>query len=154
MINVTKIVGIVEIVEILRVARKLNKFKNKTKYNKKSNTMARKKRFLGTDNGDDDPLASIPNLTDAMLVLAVGFLIFAVMSMNMQSVIFSDDTPEQKQKLADAIKQTVSVEEGQDYNGTVDVDSGESGGMENMGTVYKDPTTGKLIMIPPTNTST
>jgi hypothetical protein len=93
------------------------------------------------------------NLTAAMLVLAVGFLIFAVMSMNMQSIIFSDSTSEEKQKLAEAIKETVSVEEGEDYNGTVDVDSGESSEMENMGTVYKDPTMGKLIMIPPTNTS-
>ena len=115
--------------------------------------MSRKKRFLGKNEGDDDPLAGMANLTDCMLVLAVGFLIFAVMSMNMQSIIFSDSTPEEKQKLAATIKQAVSVEEGQDYNGTVDVDSGESTGMENMGTVYKDPTTGKLIMIPPSNTS-
>lgn len=115
--------------------------------------MARKKRFLGANDGDNDPLAGMGNLTDAMLVLAVGFLIFAVMSMNMQSVIFSDASQEEKQNLAETIKQVVSVEEGEDYNGTVDVDSGESSGMENMGTVYQDPTTGKLIMIPPTNTS-
>jgi len=111
--------------------------------------MSRKKRFLGNDGGDGDPMAGVSNLTDVMLVLAVGFLIFAVMSMNMQSIMFSDSTPEERKKMADTIKQIVSVEEGQDYNGTVDVSSGESEGMENMGTVYKDPTTGKLIMIPP-----
>jgi len=116
-------------------------------------TMSRKKRFLGKNGGNDDPLAGMTNLTDAMLVLAVGFLIFAVMSMNMQSIIFNDSSPEERKKVAETIKQIVSVEEGEDYNGTVDVSSGESEGMENMGTVYKDPTTGKLIMIPPTSTS-
>ncbi|WP_318526303.1 hypothetical protein [Methanobrevibacter arboriphilus] len=55
--------------------------------------------------------------------------------------------------MANTIKEAVSVEEGENYNGTVDVESGESEGMENMGTVYKDPTTGKLIMIPPTNST-
>ncbi len=115
--------------------------------------MSRKKRFLGKNSGDDDPLAGMANLTDAMLVLAVGFLIFAVMSMNMQSVIFNDASPSERQKLANTIKQAVSVEEGEDYNGTVDVESGQSEGMENMGTVYKDPTTGKLVMIPPTNST-
>lgn len=115
--------------------------------------MSKKRRFLGKSSGDDDPLAGMANLTDAMLVLAVGFLIFAIMSMNMQSVIFNDSTPAEKKEMANAIKQAVSVEEGDDYNGTVDVASGESQGMENMGTVYKDPTTGKLIMIPPTNST-
>ncbi|BBL61569.1 membrane protein [Methanobrevibacter arboriphilus] len=115
--------------------------------------MSKKRRFLGKSSGDDDPLAGMANLTDAMLVLAVGFLIFAVMSMNMQSIIFNDATPEEKKKMANRIKEAVSVEEGENYNGTVDVESGESEGMENMGTVYKDPTTGKLIMIPPTNST-
>ncbi|MDR0900805.1 MAG: DUF2149 domain-containing protein [Methanobrevibacter sp.] len=110
----------------------------------------RKRKIFGKSSKDEDPLSGMANLTDVMLVLAVGFLIFAVMSMNMQSVIFSDSTPEEKSKLAEAIKNTVAVETGEDYNGTVDLESGESEGMENMGTVYKDPDTGKLIMIPPT----
>nr|WP_318526302.1 DUF2149 domain-containing protein [Methanobrevibacter arboriphilus] len=60
--------------------------------------MSKKRRFLGKSSGDDDPLAGMANLTDAMLVLAVGFLIFAVMSMNMQSIIFNDATPEEKKE--------------------------------------------------------
>jgi hypothetical protein len=39
---------------------------------------------------EEDPMAGTANLVDAMLVLAVGFLIFVVMSWNMQSIIFSD----------------------------------------------------------------
>jgi len=110
----------------------------------------RKRKILNNNkDGDDDPLSGIANMTDAMLVLAVGFLIFAVMSMNMQSIIFSDSSTEEKQRLSQAIKDTVAIETGEDYNGTVNVSSGESDGMENMGTVYKDPNTGKLIMIPP-----
>jgi len=115
--------------------------------------MSRKKRFLGKDDGDDDPLAGMVNFTDCMLVLAVGFLIFAVMSMNIQSAVFNNSTQTEKQNSSESQKQSVSVEEGKDYNGTVKVDSGGSSGMENMGTVYKDPKTGKLIMIPPNNTS-
>jgi len=111
----------------------------------------KRRRFLNKNNGDEDPLSGMVNLTDAMLVLAVGFLIFTVMSMNMQSVIFNDLDPQERKELADIIKNTVAVKTGEDFNGTVDMSSGESEGMEQMGTVYKDPNTGKLIMIPPSN---
>lgn len=109
----------------------------------------KRRRFLGKNTGDEDPLSGMANLTDAMLVLAVGFLIFAIMSMNMQSVIFNDLSPEERKELAETIKETVNVKTGEDFNGSVDVSSGDSSGMEQMGTVYKDPSTGKLIMIPP-----
>lgn len=112
--------------------------------------MRKKRRFLNKQNKDEDPLSGMANLTDAMLVLSIGFLIFAIMSMNMESVIFSDMAPEEKKELSQTIKETVAVETGEDFNGTVDTSSGESEGMEQMGTVYKDPNTGKLIMIPPT----
>jgi hypothetical protein len=113
----------------------------------------KRRKILGQSSKDEDPLGGMVNMTDVMLVLAVGFLIFAVMSMNMQSVIFNDSSPEEKQRLSEAIKNTVAVETGEDYNGTVDVGNKQSEGMENMGTVYKDPSTGKLIMIPPSNSS-
>ena len=38
--------------------------------------MLRKKRRI-SDSIDDDPMSGISNLSDAMLVLALGFLIFA-----------------------------------------------------------------------------
>ncbi|MCL2115783.1 MAG: DUF2149 domain-containing protein [Methanobrevibacter sp.] len=113
--------------------------------------LKKRRRFLNKNMGDEDPLSGMVNLTDAMLVLAVGFLIFTVMSMNMQSVIFNDLNPQEKSELAEAIRNTVAINMGEDFNGTVDVSSGESEGMEQMGTVYKDPNTGKFIMIPPTD---
>lgn len=60
--------------------------------------MSKKRRFLGSSSGDDDFLSGMVNLTDAMLVLAVGFLIFAVMSMNMQTIIFSDSSLRKNKK--------------------------------------------------------
>ena len=50
-----------------------------------------KRRLLNRE--DEDPMAGSANLVDAMLVLSVGFLIFLVVSWNMQSVVFSDASP-------------------------------------------------------------
>ncbi|HNS25429.1 MAG TPA: DUF2149 domain-containing protein, partial [Methanobacteriaceae archaeon] len=55
--------------------------------------MVRRKRRILSDH-DEDPMAGSANLVDAMLVLSVGFLIFLVLSWNMQNVIFADMTPE------------------------------------------------------------
>lgn len=41
--------------------------------------MLRKKRRI-SDSIDDDSMAVVSNLSDAMLVLALGFLIFAIMA--------------------------------------------------------------------------
>ncbi|MDR0913447.1 MAG: DUF2149 domain-containing protein [Methanobrevibacter sp.] len=110
------------------------------------------KKFLKSSK-EEDPMSGVTNMTDVMLVLAVGFLIFAVMSMNIQNVVFQNTTAEEKQKISQAIKEAVSVEMGEDYKGNADISNGQSSGMENMGTVYKDPESGKLIMIPPSNSS-
>jgi hypothetical protein len=88
------------------------------------------------------------NMVDCMLVLAVGFLIFSVMSMNIQSVVFSDMTPQEKTQVSQIIKQTVQVQMGQQLNSTPQIQSNNGSGYTEMGRVYKDPTTGKLIMIP------
>ena len=53
-----------------------------------------KKRF---SEGEEDPMAGTANLVDAMLVIAVGLLIFVVISWNMQSVVFQE-TQNQQQK--------------------------------------------------------
>lgn len=43
-------------------------------------------------------MAGVVNLVDAMLVIAVGLLVFLVISWNMQAIVFNDSvTPEQKQ---------------------------------------------------------
>ena len=43
--------------------------------------MLRKRRRL-SESIDDDPMSGLNNLSDAMLVLALGFLIFAIMALS------------------------------------------------------------------------
>lgn len=59
----------------------------------------RKQRRRKSSDDDIDPMAGTTNLVDAMLVLALGFLIFVVISWNMQSVIFSDMSQDQSRQL-------------------------------------------------------
>lgn len=108
--------------------------------------MRRRRRRLLSDN-EEDPMAGIANLTDAMLVLSVGFLIFLVMSWNMQSVVFANSTPEEKQETMEAMKKAAEVQMGKELNDTPQTSQGSGEGYVEMGTVYKDPTTGKLIMV-------
>ena len=86
-------------------------------------------------------------MVDCMLVLAVGFLIFTVMSMNIESVVFSDMSPQEKKEVAKLIKQTVDVKMANELNETPQIENGSGSGYEQLGKVYKDPKTGKLIMI-------
>ena len=108
--------------------------------------MLRRKRRLLSQN-EEDPMAGSTNLVDAMLVLAVGFLIFVVVSWNMQSVVFADSSPEEKQATMEAMKKAAEVQMGNELNQTPDTSQGSGEGYVEMGTVYKDPTTGKLIMV-------
>ena len=98
-------------------------------------------------NEEVDPMIYAVNMVDCMLVLAVGFLIFTVMSFGMQSVVFSDATPQEKQEIMKAVQQTVQVQQGKELNSTPQTQSGNGNGYVQMGTVYKDPTTGKMIMV-------
>lgn len=74
----------------------------------------RKQRRRRASDDDIDPMAGTTNLVDAMLVLALGFLIFVVISWNMQSVIFSDMSQDQKQQVMDSMKQVSEVTQGQE----------------------------------------
>lgn len=100
-----------------------------------------KKRFA---EGEEDPMAGTTNLVDAMLVIAVGLLIFVVISWNMQSVVFQDTS--QSQAVQDS-QQVTEVSEGQVLNDTPDTSNASGQGYLEMGKVYKDPATGKLIMV-------
>jgi hypothetical protein len=103
-----------------------------------------KKRF---SEGEEDPMAGTSNLVDAMLVIAVGFLIFVVISWNMQSVIFQDTSQDQSQAVQNAQKNVTEVTEGQQLNETPESSESQGQGYMEMGKVYKDPSTGKLIMV-------
>lgn len=110
--------------------------------------MVRKKQRRNRSSTEDiDPMAGTTNLVDAMLVLALGFLIFVVMSWNMQSVIFSDMSQDQKQEVMESMKQVSEVTQGQELNDTPDSSQSSGQGFTEMGKVYKDPSTGKLIMV-------
>ena len=96
---------------------------------------------------EEDPMGGVTNLTDVMLVIAVGFLVFIVISWNMQGVVFSDMSSEEKQDTMKAMQKAIEVNQGQQINDTPDSTGGSGEGYDEVGKVYKDPETGKLIMI-------
>ncbi|WP_245637271.1 DUF2149 domain-containing protein [Methanobrevibacter curvatus] len=83
-----------------------------------------------------------------MLVISVGLLIFLVMSWNMQSVVFNDDmSSEQKKSTMEAMQQVSQINQGEKLNDTPDTSNSSGQSYVEMGKVYKDPKTGKLIMV-------
>ena len=110
--------------------------------------MVRKKQRRRSRRVEEDPMAGTSNLVDAMLVIAVGFLVFVIISWNMQAIVFNEDmTPEQKQQVMQTIKSVSEVNQGQELNETPDTSNSSGQGYTEMGKVYKDPSTGKLIMV-------
>ena len=89
---------------------------------------------------EEDPMAGTSNLVDAMLVIAVGFLVFVIISWNMQAMI-TDDNPIQQSQ------QTTEIDQGQQLDEAPDTSNSSGQGYTEMGKVYKDPATGKLIMV-------
>lgn len=109
--------------------------------------MLRRKKKLFASDEEIDPMIYAVNMVDCMLVLAVGFLIFTIISMNLQGLIYSDLTPQEKTQVAEIVKQTMEINKGQQLNSTPETQSGSTGGYQQAGIVYKDPKTGKLIMV-------
>lgn len=107
----------------------------------------RRHRRMLDDSKEEDPSAGSANLVDAMLVLSVGFLIFLVMSWNMQSVVFADMSQEERQQTMEAMKQVAEIQQGKELNQTPQSESGQGQGFAKKGTVYQDPKTGKMIMV-------
>lgn len=92
------------------------------------------------DDEEEDPTASLVNMVDIMLVLAVGFLILAITSTGVMD-ISSDSQQSQSQS------QMVEVEEGQEIPNDIAQSDSSGSGYSPVGTVYKDPETGKLVMV-------
>ncbi|WP_405274223.1 DUF2149 domain-containing protein [Methanobrevibacter sp.] len=107
--------------------------------------MVREKNRKRFAEGEEDPMAGTSNLVDAMLVIAVGLLIFVVISWNMQSVVFQDS--QQQKPIEQNSPDVTEVSEGQVLNETPDTSNDSGQGYMEMGKVYKDPSTGKLIMV-------
>ena len=81
-------------------------------------------------------------------ILAVVLLVFLVISWNMQNIVFNEDiTPEQKQQMMQDMQQVTELDEGQELNQTPDVSNSSGKGYTEMGKVYRDSSTGKLIMV-------
>lgn len=106
--------------------------------------MARRKCKRKFNSTEEDPMAGTANLVDAMLVIAVGLLVFLIISWNMQGVLVDDA---QQTQQTQAQQQVTEVDQGQQLNNTPDTSNSSGQGYTEMGTVYKDPSTGKLIMV-------
>lgn len=105
-----------------------------------------KRRWLALE-GDNDPLQGLANMMDVMLVFVCGLLVALVISWNLQEIFTDEIDATQRQKLLQAIQQVVAVEKGQELEEVPDTGSGTGSGYEELGTVYRNPETGKLIMI-------
>lgn len=101
--------------------------------------LKKKKKFL-SDECENDPTSGLTNLFDAMLVLAVGFLIFSFMALSANPNIISENTK-------GPTPNTVSVSMGETMEDNLTKESGSDSNYTEMGKVYKDPETDKLIMV-------
>lgn len=100
------------------------------------------KRSRIRESGDDlDPMSSVTNMTDIMLVLAVGFLIFAVMSTGLEEMILNENMQQQ------STAQTIEIEQGQEVTDSMENIDSESSGYTQTGIVYKDPKTNKEYIV-------
>lgn len=97
--------------------------------------MLRKRRRI-SDSVDDDPMGGLNNLSDAMLVLALGFLIFAIMALSVNPDMISEQTKTQDVSSAETFSQNYT-----------DASGLEDSGFSEVGKVYEDPTTGELVMV-------
>ena len=98
--------------------------------------MLRKKRRISESIDDDDPMSGLNNLSDAMLVLALGFLIFAIMALSVNPDMISESSSTQDVSTADTFSQNYT-----------DAGGMEDSGYNEVGKVYEDPTTGELVMV-------
>ncbi len=104
-----------------------------------------KKRYK---DAEEDPMAGVANLVDAMLVIAVGLLVFLVMSWNMQDIVFNEDmTAEERTNAINSMQNAVNIDQGEQLNDTPDTTNSSGQGYTEMGKVYRDPSSGNLIMI-------
>ncbi len=111
--------------------------------------MFKRRRMLSRLSEEVDPMGGVANMVDAMLVFACGLIVALVLSWNLQSIIFNDTTLEEKRRLLEAIKKLVLIEKGKEIKTPPPLETGTGEGYEEVGKVYKDPKTGKLIMINP-----
>lgn len=90
------------------------------------------------DQADSDPLTGFANIMDVMLVFALGLMLALI-----------SQSKELRHHFA--VEQGISVTEGKQLIEPPDsmkpMLKGEEGAMEALGQVYRDPKTGKLILV-------
>lgn len=95
---------------------------------------------------DSDPLAGFANIMDVMLVFALGLMLALVaQSKELQQKL--SITPNQQEISTISIEVTAGTELVNAPESISDASSAKANGMESLGQVYKDPKTGKLILI-------
>lgn len=97
--------------------------------------MSRRWRSSRFAAGDDDPLGPLANMVDVVLVFACGLI---------AALVAQTDLLEQ----LNAAQQPVKVERGRELPRLPESTGGTGGkGLQSVGQVYRDPATGKLILI-------
>ena len=87
---------------------------------------------------DTDPLSGFANIMDVMLVFALGLLIVIIDQSPPLREHFRLDTPVELRRGKELAEPPESLKNAVD---------GDNSGMESLGQVYRDPATGKLILI-------
>ena len=100
-----------------------------------------KSRF--SDDEDNDPTASLVNMVDIMLVLAVGFLILAITATGITQITQSPQDQNSESPMQDAVNFT----QGKEVPNNIQEGSQSGSGYDKVGSVYRDPETQQLIMV-------
>jgi hypothetical protein len=82
-----------------------------------------------------------------MLVFCCGLIAALVLSWNLQSVLFTRTSPEERARLIEAVRRAVLLEKGKELREVPEIQGQGGSGYQQVGTVFRDPRTGKLIMV-------
>ncbi|WP_076419851.1 DUF2149 domain-containing protein [Colwellia sp. UCD-KL20] len=97
---------------------------------------------------DSDPLAGFANIMDVMLVFALGLMLALVaQSKELQKRFSIESNKTETIEVTEALEVTAGTELIEAPESISNPANAKANGMESLGQVYKDPKTGKLILI-------
>lgn len=88
--------------------------------------------------GDNDPLSGFANIMDVMLVFALGLMLALISQSQEMRQHFKIDGKREVAEGRELIKAPEAIEK---------MINGQANGMESLGQVYRDPESGKLILV-------
>ena len=94
---------------------------------------------------DTDPLAGFANIMDVMLIFALGLMLALVAQSKELQERFSIES--NKTEVTEVLEVTTGTELIEAPESLSNPANAKANGMESLGQVYKDPKTGKLILI-------